>query len=158
GTYSGDFTPDLTGTQGNEIKVRAYPGEHVIIDGTWHESTSAADVWYWGLHVSNIAFASQVSAYITNGTRTRFINGVITNSSGNGASIFDPAVGSEIYGTVIQFCGAIGANGQPAHSIYAQNASASVSKLIKDNIIVDGYGAGVHAYTSSGSISRLNVV
>ncbi len=57
GTYKGSFASELSGSADATIYVKAFPGEHVVLDGAGSLRATleitGPDVWFWGLEVTN---------------------------------------------------------------------------------------------------------
>ncbi len=151
GTYSGNFHSLLTGGTSAPIIVRQYPGERATISGTL--AVDGSDTWYWGFEVANTNTSTQdVIGVDSHGPRTRFINLVIHDHSGDGMGVWSEAPDAEVYGTIVYNNGFRGSSsGSYGHGIYSQNATGA--KRLADNIIFQSFGYGYHIYTE-GSFLR----
>lgn len=159
GTYRGAFTSKLTGTEDAPITVRQFPGERAILDGRGFTGNTLTvnGSWttYWGFEVTN-SNLDRTRARPTGvdifGEHTKFIN-LVVHDAGNCFGFWSTALGAEIYGNIIYNCGWQG----PApdrghgHGIYTQNKTDT--KIIRDNIIFNQFGWGIHAYTENGAIN-----
>ena len=168
GTYTGSFTSYLTGTAAAPIIVRNYNNERVILEAFHNDEgttvltvNQSAYVWFWGFEVTN-PFANPtdpsqwagntgISVGGSGGAGTKFINLILHDNIGSGIDNYDPAYGSEVYGTLAFF------NGRAIHpnhgyGIYTQNGGSS-PKVIEDNIFIHNFGEyDIHAYGQAGSL------
>ena len=173
GTYTGNFTSYLTGTSSLPIVVRQYPGERATLDGNVNpgESGSSAPVlyvhnwggytWYWGFEVMNSSPVRTDTPECTycrgdgifvSGPGTKIIN-VIVHDTGQGITFWSSAVDAELYGNIIYYVGWSNGGGV-GHSIYTQNNEGG-SKLLKHNLLFDGFSYNLHAY-GSGTAGFMN--
>lgn len=156
GTYRGEFTSTLTGVNERPIVVRQYAGERATIDGNL--IVRGAWTWYWGFDLGNSnpdRTKVRNPAVSVFGPNTRLIN-LTAHDGGDGVEMWTPAVDAEVYGCLSYRNGWQG----PApdrghgHSLYIQNDTGT--KRILDNILFNGYGYGIHAYTEQGSIKGMH--
>src|ERR1019366_2808888 len=79
------------------------------------------------------------------GPNTKFIDLVI-HDTGMGFGFWQEAVNSELYGNIIYNCGTQNtmSDKRHGHGIYVQNATGT--KMIRDNIVFNQFGWGIHAY------------
>src|ERR1035437_1040702 len=157
GTYQGAFVSMLSGTENNPITIREVPEARVTIDG----SLTVQGAWatYWDLEVTNSngdrtkARPAGVSIF---GPHTKFIN-LIVHDAGDGMEFWTPAVDAEIYGCLIYDNGWQGPDPDRGHGhgIYTQNQTGT--KRIVDNVLFNGYGWGIHAYTEGGSLNGFHI-
>ena len=163
GVYSGAFIASLKGEPGKPIIVRQYPGERATIDST-ATNTVALTIngewaWYWGFEVMNsstnrvIARGAGVNVFAAN---AKCIN-LVVHDNGVGIGFWSPATNSEIYGCIIYNNGWQGADKDRGHghAIYAQNEVGT--KQIRDNILFNQFGYGVHIYTEKGAIQGFDL-
>ena len=157
GTYRGGFVSMLSGTENNPITIRAVPEARVTIDG----SLTVQGAWatYWDFEVTNSngdrtkARPAGISIF---GPHTKFIN-MIVHDVGSGMGFWTPAVDAEIYGCLIYDNGWQGPDPDRGHGhgIYTQNQTGT--KRIVDNVLFNGYGWGIHAYTEGGSLNGFHI-
>jgi hypothetical protein len=158
GTYTGSFTSELKGDASKPILVRQFPGERARIDGTL--TVKGSHSWYWGFEVfdSNPDRARErPDLVLVLGPFTKFIN-LIVHDGGDGIVGASVAEGAEFYGNIIYNNGyqsTQDARGH-GHAMYLQNETNT--KLIKDNIVFNGYGYGIHAYGQQGSLKGFEIV
>lgn len=165
GTYTGPQNISINGSSlGSQITFRPYPGEIVILDNPFVGGQSVLDstLWMSGDYVtirdliitnSNTNRVSERPAGLAmTGLGTKAINCVI-HDTGDGIFPASTQNGGEITGCLIYNNGwqdvSVGSTG---HGIYMQNASGT--KLIKDNILWNNYGFGIHGYTTSSDVLK----
>lgn len=159
GEYRGVFSSSISGREGAPVIVRALPGEEVVLDGNVPGSANGVlsingrYSWFWGLTITN-SDASGNNYYKDGvyfvGANSKLINCRIYNNGGNGVGFWRPALNAEIYGCIIYHNGFRGDTRGHGHGIYAQNESGA--KLIRDNVLFNSFGIGVHIYTEGGGI------
>jgi hypothetical protein len=164
GVYPGPFRSDLKGTQSEPITMRSAPGENAVIttytprgDGgvlnVYGEWTIYRD---FEVTVSSRdrAYASQFRLMGLNilAPHTKFIN-LVVHDAGHGFGFWSQAEDSEIYGNIIFNNGSQNSptDMRHGHAIYTQNTTGR--KLIRNNIMFDQFGWGIHAYPSPGGVS-----
>jgi len=173
GTYTGTFTSNLIGTSINPIIVRQYTGERVILDGSTLVANAVLQVngsytYYWGFEImrsdtnreslqtasSPTDIVTTIGVYTSAGIGNKFIN-LIIHDAGQGYGFWTPALDAEIYGNLIFYNGWQAPDRGHGHGIYTQNDTGT--KTIKDNIIFDQFGWGIHAYTENGKINNFDI-
>lgn len=149
------FNSKLVGTEGHPYTVRAYPGEHVVIDGAlmvYREWTI-----FWGLEVMNsdpkrkTDISGSVPGDITRtdgfnifATHTKFINNVV-HDAGEGFGLSTAAIDAELYGNIAYNNGWSGPDRGHGYGVYAQNEEGT--KFFRENIIFNNFGEyGIHVY------------
>jgi hypothetical protein len=160
GTYVGAFTSNLTGTPSAPITVRQFPGERATIDAKsttgYAFVVNGAHATYWGFEVTNSSpTRSTLPALTIYGSYTKFINMVVHEGGAQGVGLWTPAVGAELYGTIIYNNGFDGGDRGYGHSLYTQNQTGV--KLIADNIMFNSFSFGIHAYTQGGNIDNFQM-
>ena len=159
GTYRGAFTSQLTGKPTQPILVRQCPGERATIDcamsNTPPLTINGAWTWYWGFEVCNTSpdrTGARGAGLNVLGHDIKIIN-VVVHDAGVGIGFWSPSIRSEIYGCLIYFNGWQGGLGDRGHghAIYTQNEQDK--KFIRENIMFDQFGYGVHAYTEGGALN-----
>ncbi|HXY29790.1 MAG TPA: Ig-like domain-containing protein [Gemmatimonadaceae bacterium] len=169
GTYKGTFTSYLTGSPGNPIVLRQYPGEHATVDieaNAW--SIQGSDAVYMDFEVTDLN-TSRESA-ITGpwpddqprhlidfdmvGPRTKAIN-LIVHDLGNGMGVWDQATDVEVNGCLVYNNGWDGPDRGHGHAIYTQNTTGT--KKFIDNILLTSFDHGLQAYGSDAA-SVVNMV
>jgi hypothetical protein len=167
GTYAGFFTSNLNGTNGQYIYVLQYPGEFAqIADNRQYASGATLQVngsWtiYKNFEITNTntnRTSSGPNSFRPMGLQvqaphTKFINLVI-HDTGHGFGFWKEAVDAEIYGCLIYNCGTANSPGNyqtHGHGIYSQNDTGI--KNIRDNIIFNQFGFGIHLYPNPGHVN-----
>jgi hypothetical protein len=153
GVYKGRFKSRLAGTEAQPILVAQSANERATIDG----SLTVDGEWatFWGFEVTNTNTDrgnERPTGVEVNGAHTKFIN-LVVHDGGNGFGFWSSAVGSELYGNIIYDNGWREIDRGHGHGIYTQNEEGT--KLIRDNVIFNQYGWGVHAYTEEGALDGL---
>ncbi|MGA2659825.1 MAG: hypothetical protein ABSH34_20165 [Verrucomicrobiota bacterium] len=158
GTYRGAFMSQLTGKPNQPILVRQYPGERATLDCTLSNTAvltvNGAWTWYWGFEVCNTS-PDRTGARGTGlnilGPDIKIID-VVVHDAGVGIGFWSTATRSEIYGCLIYFNGWQGAptDRGHGHAIYTQNNQDR--KFIRENVMFDQFGYGLHAYTEGGAL------
>jgi hypothetical protein len=163
GEYYGVFTSRLSGTQEAPIVVRQYSGERaVLIDQRARAALGTLNVYggwtiYQDFEITNAnpdrGFSTQFRpmAIYAEAPNTKFIN-LIIHDTGMGIGLWKEAVNSELYGNIIYNCGTKNLPNylSHGHAIYSQNNVGT--KSIRDNIIFNQYGWGVHVYPNPGDM------
>lgn len=160
GTYVGSFTSSLRGTAAAPIVVRQYPGERATIDrnGTSGEPLVVDGTWtiYWGFEIKNsstVRFGSGLAArpagvYVRNASNVKLIN-LIVHDTGHGTYVEASAHNIEIYGWIIFNGGSDNSSRGDGHGIYIRN-DGTTPKIVRDNVIFDQFGFGLHGYAEGG--------
>ena len=174
GTYgSGQATyySRLVGTQAAPIIVRQYPGERAIINGWLQvgccdgnaQPDLGAYAWFWGLEfassitdrgVAPDGTAAIYSAIDCWAPGSRFIN-LIIHDTRQGIAWWKEAVEGDVYGNLIYYNGYQGLDRGHGHGLYAQNHTGL--KRIRENIIFDQFGGGMHIYGSTSETYIRNI-
>lgn len=163
GTYSGEWTSQISGTAGNPITIKPYPGETVIIDCTdLFTLNGGYTTWRNGIIFTHAGWTSRQSAYNSlnppdlpanarfqiRGPGTKIINCIFHDLSE--CELWEPAPDTEIYGCVFYNNGFNQlSNGGVGHCLYTQNDTGTM--LLENNVFVSAYGFGFHAYGSSNA-------
>jgi Right handed beta helix region len=168
------FTSNLTGTRDAPIKVRQYPGERAIVEdsrarangatlnihGEWttyqdfEVTDTNSDRGYDWKCMPNGCFRPM--AFEVQAPHTKFINLVI-HDTGHGFGFWKEAVDSELYGNLIFNIGSknLSMSKHHGHGVYTQNNTGT--KQIRDNIIFNTYGWGIHAYPNPGDMQGFDI-
>ncbi len=169
GTYVGEFVSRLTGKNNAPIIVRNVPGNRVVIDGVGSGDLDGIlqiegeYAWYYGLIITNSSTArleylgdvDDTDGVCILGENNKLINCIIHNCGGNGIGFWSTALDSEIYGCIIYNNGSIGDDRGHGHGIYGQNGTGT--RLIRDNILFNSFGLGIHIYSEGGSIQGFTI-
>jgi hypothetical protein len=164
GVYAGNFTSVLTGTATQPIIVRQYPGERATIDAAPSPTGAGLQVkgayaWYWGFEVTNShtnrlnGTSSRGHGVIQFGAYTKLIN-LVVHDALDGIETWSGATNAEVYGNIIYNNGADAGDRGHGHSMYLQNSTGT--KRIVDNVMLNSYSFGIHAYTEGGTIDNMH--
>ena len=129
------YTSTLKGKEGAPIIVKAYPGEHPVLDGatcTTPEAFAADEkaavkisnaalmvsgsyTWFWGLEITNSSHTRESSivdggggtggVYFHESDHIKLINLIVHDNSETGISVFRGATNAEIEGCLIYYNG-----------------------------------------------------
>jgi hypothetical protein len=157
-SYPEEYTDHLTGTAAAPIVVRAYPGEHPIIDLSNLSSelyVYGAYTWFWGLEITssgiprstNISgsWGAQASTIGIHGVGVKFINCFVHDLS-QGFSFWNESEGSELTGNVIFHNGWSAPDRGHGHNVYVQNNNSGLFKTVIDNFIGVAFDVGMQEY------------
>jgi hypothetical protein len=165
GTYHGSFTTTLTGTTAAPIVVRAYPAERAIIDGNGGATGSTFDVdgsWavYWGLEIMN-SMTERVGdqlglrptgVFVRNASNVKLIS-LIVHDVGHGVFTWSNARNIELYGWIVYNGGHQNGTRSDGHGMYLKHDGPG-EVVVRDNVIFNQFGHGIHAYTESDGALR----
>jgi hypothetical protein len=166
GTYSGEFTHFLDGASGRSIVVRPYPAEAAKVDGSiicqgTYTTFRDLEIFYTGWTARENAdenSPNDIAAYGDLNFRapySKFINCIIHDMTS--PYIGQEAVGAEFYGCVLYHNGWLAPIRGHGHGLYVQNSEAT-QMLIKDCILHNCFGWGLHAYAGNGALLLKNIV
>lgn len=161
GVYRGSFRSALTGTAEAPITVRPYAGERAVIADDRERADGATlnvrGAWtiYRDFEVTNTntnrghGDKFRPMGFEVQAPHTKFIN-LAVYDTGMGFGFWKEAVDSELYGNVIFNSGTenTSLDFRHGHGIYTQNDSGT--KLIRENVIVNQFGFGIHVYPNPG--------
>jgi Right handed beta helix region len=169
GTYVGHFTSKLKGSPDKPIMVRQPAGERATLDGNDGANApvtlmvNGSDTWFWGFEITNSNAtratnnpsppAGRGEAVNLLGPRTRLIN-MTLHDTNQGVLTTSDIADTEVTGCVIYDNGYDGSDRGHGHGIYIQNSAPS-TKVVRDNIIFDQFGIGIHGYTVAGRLDNL---
>jgi hypothetical protein len=152
GIYKGAFRSRLSGEEGRPVLLCQFTNERAAIDG----SLTVEGAWanYWGFEITNSdtdRTRERATGLEITGAHTKFIN-LIVHDCGNGIALWSPAVDAEVYGNIVYNNGwqASPAERGHGHALYTQNEEGM--KLVRENIMFNQFGWGIHAYTEEGEI------
>ncbi|HVH69062.1 MAG TPA: hypothetical protein VM716_14430 [Gemmatimonadales bacterium] len=160
GTYRGPFHSTIAGTRTAWVVVRQYPGERATIDGAGSRDDTfvvrGAYSMFWGFEVVNTdptrccSTSSNFRAdMVTNyAPHTKFIN-LVVHDGGPGFFVSTAYPDVEIYGSIVYNIGYQGPDRGHGHAMYIKNDLGPV--VIRDNVMFNQFGFGVHEYTDRGT-------
>ncbi len=165
GTYRGTFTSSVAGVAGRTVVVRAYPGERAILEhqGTGLTTLNVKGAYsvFWGLEIMNpstirttssTASEQRANGVANDASNTAYINMIIHDT---GVAFYNYPARSqvEISGSIIYNNGWQGPDRGHGHALYVKSDLGPIT--IRDNVIFNQFGYGVHLYSNAGS-GRLN--
>ena len=163
GMYAGTgaINTTLTGTVSAPIVVRQYPGERAILDANGGTSgTTRGDFFivsgnysvFWGFEVMdsdpNRTSTTRPNLVIANASHLKFIN-LIVHDGGIGFYTYPEQTDIEIYGCLIYNNGWQQPDFGNGHGIYSKSTAGPV--YLRDNIVFNQFGYGIHVYANAGS-------
>ncbi|HEV8400739.1 MAG TPA: right-handed parallel beta-helix repeat-containing protein [Gemmatimonadales bacterium] len=164
GRYAGAFVSTLAGTSGAPIIVRQYPGERARIDGIGEANPAltidGAYTRFWGFELYNSSNdrTSQAArpdvVYIRNGSNIKLVH-LVVHDGGIAIYTEPTAVNPEIYGCLLYNGGWQTATRGSGHGIYVK--TDATLRLVRDNIIFNQFGFGIHAYSDLGAGGLHNI-
>jgi hypothetical protein len=168
GSFIGVFRSNLRGAEGSPIVVRGWPGELAVLAADVAQADGAIlnifGSWtiYRDFEITNLnRQRSHISGFRPMGIEiqaphTTIVNLVI-HDTGIGIGTWDNAPDTEIYGNVIYNSGTENtpSDKRHGHGIYVQNKTGA--KLIRDNIVFNNFGWGLHVYSNVGALRNINL-
>ncbi len=162
GTYTGVYTPTLTGRPDAWIVVRQYPGERATFDGVGLSPTtdqfvvSGSYAQYMDFEIINSSpsrYTTDINhnfrhaALVNHAPHNRYVD-LILHDNGTAVYMYSAYADVELTGNLIYNNGWDAPDRGHGHGIYAKNDVGPV--LLKDNVLFDQYGYGIHAYSDNG--------
>jgi hypothetical protein len=159
------FTSTLTGTLGNNIVIRSYPGERAIIDGNMNITGPYSTLWGIEFFNSNTVrlfnrFAAE-TGHLSVSPNVTLINLVVHDFADT--AIGYQSNGGTIYGTIMWgnggydygISGDIGSPTLTGSGMYLQNNTGN--KYVTDNVTFKEYTTGFKAYTENGYANGFDI-
>jgi hypothetical protein len=167
GTYRGTFTSKLSGVSGKPIVVRQLPGERAILDGAGAPGSTLEvrgdHAIFWGFEVTNSDPArvsastgnhDRPNAVVNNASNTKYIH--LTIHDGGVAFYSYPSTQHvEVYGIIAYNNGWPGPDRGHGHALYVKSNFGPV--VLRDNVLFNQFGYGVHLYSNAGSGQLINI-
>lgn len=162
GVYSGGFVSKLAGQSGAPITLRSAPGEWAVLDGQSSTEPTLQVYKQWvvirDLEITNSKTdrqSSRPSGIYVEAQHAKLVNlivhdvgtGIICNSAG--AQNPEYALELEVAGNILFNNGWDDVDRSHGHHLYLQNRDGT--KHIRDNVLFNAFGFGVHAYSDSDS-------
>lgn len=170
GVYTGNYSSALMGGQGNQIVIRPYQNERVIIQGHFLHQDGGY-VTYRDLEITDsynkvskqvtsqtgsgpldIGVGSGIS--LLNSPGVKIIGCIIHDVVGVGIYVNPQSHGVEISGNVLYHNGWDAPDRTHGHNLYLQNGG--VEFTIENNIIFSALELGVQAYGSAAPVTNMN--
>lgn len=165
GTYRGHFVSDLSGAPGASVVIRQWPGERAIIDGVGTPANvSVLHVrgdWteFRDFEITNSApgrVTMRPDVVANYASHTEYINLVIHDG---GVAFYTDrrAADVEVTGSVIYNNGWDEPDRGHGHGVYIKSDVGPV--VVRDNVIFNQFGYGIHAYsdTAAGWLNNILV-
>lgn len=161
--HAGDYVCTLQGNATRKITIQPVTtakinGDVYIAGG--HLILKNLEIYWdgWATRHSEMGGSAPTDITLKNlrgyGSPVKFINCIIHDLS---SPYFEEgALGWEFYGCVIYHIGFSGSDRGHGHGLYLHNISAT--KTVKDCIIFDNFGWGIHAYSPNGGTELKNFV
>ena len=166
-TSASPITSTLAGTASAPVVVRQYPGERAILDAAGAtSSTNRGDFLtiggpystFWGFEVMdsdpNRSTDTRPNLIVVNASHVKLIN-LIEHDGGIGFYTFAAPVDIEIYGCLIYNNGWQEPSFGNGHGIYAKSIAGPL--YLRDNILFDQFGYGIHIFTIAGPDGLTNI-
>jgi hypothetical protein len=161
GTYRGTFTSTLSGIPDRPIVVRQLPGERAVLDaagasGSTLEVRGEHSV-FWGFEVTNsdpdrvssgTGNQDRPNSVVNNASSTKYIHLTI-HDGGVAFYNYPSARDVEVYGTIAYNNGWQGPDRGHGHALYVKSNAGPV--ILRENILFNQFGYGVHLYSNAGS-------
>jgi hypothetical protein len=166
GTYRGAFRPSVAGAPGNPVVIRQYPGERATIDVAGATSTtSRGDAFvvdgswteWWDFEIMssdpNRYTTTRPNMIVNNASNTKYID-LVVHDGGIGFYNYPSASNVEFNGNIIYNNGWQTDVRGGGHALYLKSATGPV--VVRDNILFDQFGYGIHMYTDAGAGQLIN--
>jgi hypothetical protein len=174
GKYIGYFDSNLNGTLDNNITVRPYQNDQVVLEGTGASSpgnvldvdgsyTTIRDLIITNEYQNRVGEEADIISvggiYVNSGQGHKIINCIIYDVSGIGAGLWKNANNLEFYGNIVFNVGTMASDRGHGHALYTQNNGANGPKLIKNNILFSTFAMGLNLYGSSNTmLTNFNIM
>ena len=160
GTYRGAHRSTVTGAPGSAVVVRQYPGERAILDAAGATTDSVRGDFLtvggdytvlWGLELTdsdpNRATTTRPNMIVNDASHTKYIN-LVVHDGGIGFYNYPTRSDVEVNGCIIYNNGwSVGGRGG-GHALYVRSDAGPL--VLRDNVLFDQYGYGIHAYSDAG--------
>jgi hypothetical protein len=139
------------GNPGVPVVLRERRGEHATINGRLR--VDGTDLLFWGFEIkrSNLSGNDTLSGIEILGARSKAINLIIHDASGQGIQLWNDADGGEVYGSIVYNNGT---TKNKDHGIYVHSPMGT--RRVEDNVFFQNHANGVHAYADSSTNSGTN--
>jgi hypothetical protein len=167
GVYRGAFRSTVQGAAGKPVVIRQYPGERATIDGAGSRASTlvvgGAYTVFWGLELTNsdpVRTATAVShderpdLVVNKASHTKYINLIVHD--GGGAFYTEPEFSDvEIAGCIVYNNGWDGPDRGHGHGLYLKSYTGPL--VVRDNVVFNQFGYGIHAYTNATTGKLVNI-
>src|SRR2546430_650896 len=159
----------VAGVAGKPVVVRRYAGEPPVLDATAFSSDSVRRDFFivrgdyttwWGLEFTdsdlNRGTASRPNLLVNNASHTRYVN-LTLHDGGIGFFSYPNRADVEVSGCIVYNNGwSVGTVGN-GHGLYVKSDAGPM--VLRDNVLFDQFGFGIHAYTDAtdGLLNNITV-
>src|SRR2546423_6652410 len=161
GTYRGAVVSSVHGAPGAPVVVRQYRGERAVIDAAGRTSpTRRGDLFvvtgeyavFWGFELMDSdpdrTTDTRPNMVVNDASHTRYVN-LIVHDGGIGFYTYAPPADVEVSGCLFYNNGWEVPRQANGHAIYAKSNTGPL--VLRDNIVFDQFGYGLHVYTEARS-------
>ncbi len=161
GVYHGAFRSSVSGVPGAPVVVRQYPGERAVIDGNGQLDDMLLVEGPWVVfqdfeitdsNADRVTTSPQrPHGVVSNAPHVKYVH-LVVHDTGIGFYVY-PAKSKdvEIYGCLLYDNGWRGGG----HAVYAKSDTGPL--LIRDNVIFNQFGYGIHVYSKLGGGGLRNI-
>ena len=167
GVYLGTYTSVVQGRADAPVVLRAYAGERAILDaGRTRQDSTRGDFFVvtgdytilWGLEFMDSdpvrTVTSRPNLIVNDASHTRYIN-LIVHDGGIGFYTYSNRFDVEVAGCLLYNNGwSVGGEGG-GHGLYVKSDVGPL--VLRDNVLFDQFGYGIHAYTDAGDGALINI-
>jgi len=171
GTYmpTAALMSSVAGTVGAPVVVRRYQTERVVLDAAAFTTDSVRRDFFvvrgdyttlWGLEFTdsdpNRGTASRPNLLVNNASHTRYIN-LTVHDGGIGFFTYPDRSDVEVSGCIVYNNGWSAASVGNGHGLYVKSDAGPL--VLRDNVLFDQFGFGIHAYTDAtdGLLNNITV-
>ena len=161
GTYYAPFKSTVSGNSSAPVVVRAYPGERAVIDGGRTTSdmfvVAGSYTVFWGLEFTNsnpsrtttvIDHSFREDGIVNNAPHNKYVNLIVHDVGTGFYSYSTKSTDVEVTGGVWYNIGWMAPDRGHGHALYLK---ADVGPLlVRDNVVFNQFGYGMHIYTNVG--------
>uniref|UniRef100_UPI0025F25552 right-handed parallel beta-helix repeat-containing protein n=1 Tax=Algoriphagus sp. TaxID=1872435 RepID=UPI0025F25552 len=176
GTYEGNYTSNLNGSEDNPIIVISQSDGGAIIDVSKNRTTGTGLIvrgsytWFIGLRITSsstirnsdasngfadILYESGVTVF---GDNIKIINCWIYDLVGGGVELWRNGFNNEVYGSVVFNNGSQAPDRGTGHGFYIQHADPTQPKIIENNIVFQNASQGINLYTTNPENLGIKVI
>jgi hypothetical protein len=171
GTYmpTAPLVSRVAGAAGKPVVVRRFAAERAVLDASAFSSDTVRRDFFivrgdytmlWGLEFTdsdlNRATASRPNLLVNDASHTRYVN-LTVHDGGIGFFTYPSRMDVEVTGCIVYNNGwAIGGVGN-GHGLYVKSDAGPL--VLRDNVLFDQFGFGIHAYTDAtdGLLNNITV-
>src|SRR5256886_14098340 len=159
----------VAGAPGAPVVLRRYQTERAVLDATAFSSDSVRRDFFivrgdyttlWGLEFTdsdpNRGTASRPNLLVNNASHARYVN-LTVHDGGIGFFTYPDRTGVEVSGCIMYNNGRTVTGVGNGHGLYVKSDAGPL--LLRDNVLFDQFGFGIHAYTDAtdGLLNNITV-